>query len=149
MAAGDLAFTGGVYTNFKAEVMKGTFNLLGGTDEKIMLMVGHTADPTHSTVTNVKTSGTELAVSGYTARGAVVPATKSVATTGTAGMFDSTGDVTWASLAVATISHAILYMDTGTDGTSLVIAAWTLAGAPSTGGDYKLVFGANGILRIT
>lgn len=145
MAAGAVT---GVYNSFKERVMEGTFVLdNAGTNVRIALVVGYTPNyTTHNSYADVVAS--EFVGTGYTAKGKLLT-TKTVTATGTVGMFDA-DDVTWTSLAAGsgTPSHAILYLDSGTNSTSYLILAWEL-GVPANGGDYKLTFGSTGLLRIT
>lgn len=144
--AGELAFTNGIYNVFKVEVMRGTFNLTAAAI-KVMLMTGHTPAATHATITAVKASGAEFSGTGYTARGKVFTS-PTLADDGGQGKFDA-ADTVWTSLAAGNgpPSHAIMYLDSGTDGTSIPIMCWVL-GTAANGSNYTLIWGATGILRM-
>jgi hypothetical protein len=73
--------------------------------------------------------------------------------TTTGGAFDA-ADVTFSSLTGDTVVSWVLYMDTGTESTSPLIAYFdTVSGGGAlsfspSGGDFTLVFGASGIFTI-
>lgn len=93
-------------------------------------------------------SANEISATGYTAGGATL-GTKSTAvdTTNDRSEFDA-ADVTWTSLATATITRAALIHWTGTPSTSTIIGSWEIA-TNSNGGNYTLQFNAQGVLHFT
>lgn len=99
------------------------------------------ADPAYS-ATN------EIVASGYTAGGQSIgtPVVSQDDTNDWAKWDDDGTDVSWASLATATIQRAILYDDTTV--TKWLCIIWEIA-TNSNGGDYTLQFGANGILTLS
>ena len=99
------------------------------------------ADPAYS-------STNEIVASGYTATGESigVPVVAQDDTSDFASWDDDGTNVTWTSLATATIQRAILYDDTTVTKWHCII--WEIA-TNSNGGNYTLAFHANGILRIT
>lgn len=98
------------------------------------------ADPAYS-ATN------EIVASGYTAGGASIgtPVVSQDDTNDLAKWDDDGTDVTWTSLATATIQRAILYDDTTTPKYQCII--WEIA-TNSNGGNYTLQFSANGMLTL-
>lgn len=93
-------------------------------------------------------STNEIVASGYTAGGAAVstPVVTQDDTNDWAKWDDDGSNITWSSLATATIQRAILYDDTTATKWHLII--WEIA-TNSNGGDYTLTFGANGIATIS
>ena len=147
MAQGD----GFIYNNFKEQLMEEIFNLSSGADTiKLTLHTGYTPDiDAHVQWSNV--SGTEYGTAdGYTAGG------KTLANQDTTqddandrGVFDA-DNVVWTSLGALTPdtpSHAILWDDTSPN--DELICYWVIGTTATTGGDYTLSFGANGIILLT
>ena len=89
----------------------------------------------------------EIVASGYTAGGAAVstPAVTQDDTNNLAKWDDDGTNITWSSLATATILEARLYDDTTTP--KHVCILWEIA-TNSNGGDYTLQFHADGILTL-
>ncbi len=89
----------------------------------------------------------EIVASGYTAAGELVATP--VVTQDDAndwGKWDDDGsNITWTSLATATILEAHLYDDTTV--TKWILILWEIA-TNSNGGDYTIQFGANGIMTL-
>lgn len=92
-------------------------------------------------------STNEIVASGYTAGGQSIgtPVVSQDDTNDWAKWDDDGTDVTWSSLATATIQRAILYDDTTATKWHCII--WEIA-TNSNGGDYTLAFGANGIMTL-
>ena len=144
MAEGDA----GTYNNFKEQVLLGNYNLgSGGNTIKVALMSGYTPNiDTHQVWSDI--SASQASGAGYTAGGATLGSqTVTQDNTNDRGVFDG-ADVTYTGLNVGTPSHAVMYKDTGTGSTSLLMFYWEL-GRPSNGGDYTLVWNAVGIATIT
>lgn len=145
MAEGDAH----IYRSFKKRLMDGTFNL-GSDSIKCILVSGYTLDEdVHDAYGDV--SADEITDASYSAATLSSLSVTSTGTgTGTAckGKWDA-ADVTFASLTGTDPNYAILYDDavTGTIADSL-IGAWELTTA-TNGGDYKLQWNANGIIRIS
>jgi len=93
-------------------------------------------------------STNEIVASGYTATGAAVstPAVTQDDTNDWAKWDDDGSNITWSSLATATIQRAILYDDTTATKYQCII--WEIA-TNSNGGDYTIQFGANGIMTLS
>jgi hypothetical protein len=94
------------------------------------------------------TTTNEIVASGYTAGGATVatPAVTQDDTNDWAKWDDNGSDITWSSLATATILEARLYDDTITPKDVCIL--WEIA-TNSNGGDYTIQFGANGIMTLS
>jgi hypothetical protein len=140
MAEGDyLSFN---YT--KGEFQNGNIDLVNDTI-KIALI---NATPNIDTWDDFADVTNEIVASGYTAGGATL-GTKSVTVddTNDRAAFDC-ADITWASLATATITAAVVYKDTGTPATSTLIG-WFEIATNSNGGNYTLQVNANGLLLFT
>lgn len=92
-------------------------------------------------------STNEIVASGYTATGQSIgtPVVTQDDTNDWAKWDDDGTDVTWSSLATATIQRAILYDDT--TGTKYLCIIWEIA-TNSNGGDYTLQFNTNGMLTL-
>lgn len=141
MAEGDAH----VVNNFKEQLMLKSIDLVNDTIKVALYTDAYAAGqidgaaPAYS-VTN------EVVASGYTAGGASL-ATKAVAQddTNDRASFDA-ADVTWNSLATATIQRAIMYDDTTATKWHMII--WEIA-TNSNGGNYTLAWNANGILLLS
>lgn len=91
-------------------------------------------------------SASEIAASGYTAGGATVAnlaTSRNDVNDRTEIDFDP---VQWTNLATATISHAILYKDTGTPSTSTIVMA--IEAPNSNGNNYQISPPASGGLHL-
>jgi hypothetical protein len=140
MAEGDCI----VLNNFKEQMLLKTVDC--NTDVfKVALYSVALASPDGADIAYSATN--EIVASGYTAGGATV-ATPVVTQddSGNLAKWDDDGsDITWASLATATILEARLYDDT--TATKWVLLLWEIA-TNSNGGNYTLTFGANGIMTV-
>lgn len=145
MAEGD----GHVYQSFKLKLMQKIIDLKNDTI-KCALVHGHTLDEDDDD-TWADISADEITDASYSAATlAGLTAVESGTGTGTAAKAKwDANDVTFASLTGTDPNYAILYDDsvTGTAADPL-IAAFELTTA-TNGGDYKLQWNANGILRIS
>jgi len=142
MAEGDITF----YNNYKEALMNGAAPDLDTDTIKVALVTAHTPDiDAHDFFDDV--SGDEVSGTGYTAGGEAL-GSKSVTQDNVddEGVFDA-ADVTWTGLDVGTPSHAIIYEDTGTPGTSTLIAYMEISTA-SNGGNYTIQWAAEGIINI-
>lgn len=145
MAEGD----GHVYQGFKVKLMQKIVDLVNDTI-KVALVSGHVLDEDGDVLWS-DISADEITDASYAA---ATLAGKSVTASGTGsgtavkGKWDAS-DVTFSSLTGTDPNYAILYDDsvTGTAADPL-IAAFELTKS-TNGGDYKLQWNANGILRIS
>jgi hypothetical protein len=143
MAEGDAH----VFNNFKEQLLLKTIDC--NTDVFKMALYSDVfaaadidgADPAYS-ATN------EIVATGYTAGGESIgtPVVAQDDTNDRASWDDDGTNVTWSSLAAATIQQGILYDDTTV--TKWYCIAWEIA-TNSNGGDYTLAFHANGILLVS
>lgn len=143
MAEGDITF----YNSFKSALLNGTAPDLDSDTIKVALLENHTPDiDAHEFWDDV--SADEVSGTGYTAGGVTLGgATVTADTTDDEGVFDA-NNASWAGLNVGVdISHAIIYEDTGTPGTSRLIANVEIS-TPSNGGDYAIAWNAEGIINI-
>lgn len=141
MAEGDAI----VLNNFKEQLLLKTIDC--DTDSfKVALYSVALASPDGADI--AYSASNEIVASGYTATGAAVATP--VVTQDDAndwGKWDDDGsNITWSSLATATIVEARLYDDT--TATKWVLILWEIA-TNSNGGDYTIQFGANGIMTIS
>lgn len=135
-----------VYNNFKKNIMNGGIDL--DTDTIKVALVTSTYTPNEDTHEFFSSVTNEVTGTGYTAGGATL-ANKTVTadTTDNEGVFDA-DDVTWASSTI-TARGAVVYKSTGTAGTSPLIAYIDFTtDKVSTGGDFKITWGAEGIVNL-
>lgn len=94
-------------------------------------------------------SGNEITVTGYTAGGkALTGLTITTNDTGDYGKWDA-NDVTWTSLATATITAALLYDDTLTTPVAKGLLAKMEIATNSNGGNYTISWAAGGIAQLS
>lgn len=143
MAAGDAH----VVNNFKEQLLLKTIDCNSDTFKIALYSDAYAAgqidgaDPAYS-ATN------EIVASGYTATGQSIgtPVVAQDDTNDRASWDDDGTDVTWTSLATATIQRAILYDDTTAIKWLCII--WEI-GTNSNGGNYTLQFAATGMLLLS
>lgn len=141
MAEGDAIVT----NNFKEQLLLGVIDC--DTDAfKVALYSVAVASPDGAAPAYTTTN--EIVVSGYTAGGEAVVAPVVAQDDGNdwANWDDDGSNITWSSLATATILEATLYDDTTTP--KHIVLFWEIA-TNSNGGDYTIQFGANGILTLS
>ena len=151
MAEGD----GVLYNAFKLNLLNGKFNLANGGDDVIVtLHTGYTPDiDAHTIWGDTGVSTTEYGTgSGYTAGGKTL-ANQATAQDNTNDLANyDADDVTWTALGAltpATPSHAILWDDTQASPVDPLMCYYELGATATNGGDYKLQWHVNGILRVT
>jgi hypothetical protein len=141
MAEGDAT----VWNNFKEQLLLKTIDCDSDTFRVALYSVTQTppdgAAPAY-TATN------EIVASGYTATGQSIgtPVVAQDDTNNRASWDDDGTNVTWTSLATATIVEACLYDDT--TATKWRCISWEIA-TNSNGGDYTLAFHANGMALVS
>lgn len=137
------------YNRAKSGFLQADFNLNATDDVKVGLVTStYTVNiDTHEDWADITN---ELSGTGYTAGGAAL-ANEAVTkdTTDDEGVFDA-DDVTWSSIDAGTADAAILYKNTGTPATSLLIAYIDSGGFPivTNGGDLTIQWNAEGILNL-
>ncbi len=142
MAEGD--FT--PYNFFKGQLAQANVDLASATI-KMMLLASYTPNiDTHTYKSDIDAS--EVALTNYTAGGATLT-TKAVTvnTTNDRAEWDF-DNVTWTLLGAGAVSHAVLYVDTGSAATSILIGYVELTKQPN-GADYSVLVGANGALWLS
>ena len=143
MAEGDITLT----NQLKAWWLGGIVDL--DTDTiKVALVNGYTfnADNNHG---YANFSANEISATGYSAGGATLTGlTITTNDTGDYGKWDA-ANVTWASLAAATITAALIYDDTMTAPVADGLLAEVEIGTNSNGGNYSINWNAGGIIQIS
>ncbi len=118
---------------------------LSGKTIKVMLV---NATPNIDTWANKSDVTGEIVATGYTAGGKTVGTfTFTENDTNDRGEWDFP-DITWTSLATATIAFAVFYYDSGTPSTS-VVAGWMESQTDSNGGDYTVQINTNGFTHLS
>lgn len=120
---------------------------VAGSNLKVMLLSdSHTQDPdTQEFIDDVSTN--EISGSGYSAGGATVSSPVSqVDHSNDIGKLDA-NDVTWSGL-TADFRYAAVYIDSGDDTTSRIIAIYDLGAQSVSGANYTIQWGSNGLLTI-
>lgn len=144
MAEGDAT----AYNHFLEQLLLGNIALVADTINMVLIGNGYAFDRTGNPgYANI--SANEITAAGYTAKGLSL-ATKTVVQNDTANnaKYDA-ADLTWTSLAATTIAHAILFDETVTAPVAdPLLIRWEIS-TNSNGGDYKLVFHANGIALLS
>lgn len=141
MAEGDAT----VYNHAKEQFLLGNIDLVADTLKMILLGSGYSFSP-DGNPGYASVSANEITGAGYTAGGKTL-GTKTVTQNDTAdnAKFDA-ADVTWTSLATATIAHAVLWDDTPTAPVAdPLLIRWEIA-TNSNGNDYTLQFAGTGVL---
>lgn len=141
MAEGDAL----VHNNFKQQLFQKTIDCDSDTFRVALYSVALNSPDGADTAYS---ASNEIVASGYTATGAAVgaPVVTQDDTNNWAMWDDNGSNVTWTSLATATILEARLYDDT--TATKWLLIMWAIA-TNSNGGNYTLAFSANGIARIS
>lgn len=142
MANGDVT----LFTQAKKNLGNGSLDWDTTNTLKVMLVntgIGATQRDTWEDKADV---AGEVSLTNYTARGvAITPSAPSV--TGTEAFYDAT-DAAWTNLGAGTVSHGIIYEDTGVDATSLLYAYVELTTQPN-GGNYTIAWNASGVFKIS
>lgn len=139
-----------VYNRFKMGLLQGDYDL-SSTGDTIKVSL-HTSSytPNQDTHEDFADVTNQLSGTGYTAGGNALSG-KSVTqdNTDNEGVFDAT-DVTWSSINAGTAAGHILYKDTGTPGTSLLMFYDDTGGYPvtTTGADLVIQWDSEGIINI-
>ncbi len=134
-----------IYNSFKGR-LDGSIDWDSDTINIMLVTDVYTPDiDTHLFIDDVSN---EITGTGYTAGGAVLAnASIAIDTTNDLAKYDG-DDVIWASSTI-TAYGAVIYKDTGTPSTSPLVAYIDFgADKSSSGGDFKIVWDANGIFTI-
>jgi len=146
-----MAETAYVFSKFPKNLMKGKFGDLSnaGVVVKCLLMTSSASisQENWETLTDVNTDGHEVSGDGYTTGGAEAT-TKAVTEATKVTTFDA-DNVTWTSSTI-TARYSILYLSTGTAGTSYLIGYADFdVDKSSSSGDFTVQWDASGILTLT
>ncbi len=138
MAEGDVTHP----NHFKYMLLQAYLN---GKTVKAMLV---NATPNIDTWENKDDVTGEISATGYTAGGKTLGAfTFTENDTNDRGEWDFP-DLTWTSLATATINNIVFYYNSGVASTSVVIG-WMESATNSNGGDYTVQINANGFTHLS
>lgn len=135
-----------IYNSFKKNIMNGSIDL--DTDTIKVALVTSSYTPNQDTHEDFADVTNEVSGTGYTAGGASL-ANKAVTADNTdnEGVFDA-DDVTW-STSTITARGAVIYKDTGTPSTSLLICYLDFGSdKTSTAGNFTIAWNAEGILNL-
>lgn len=136
-----------IQNTFKQHIMNGGIDLDTDTIKVMLLSSSHTQNiDTHEYIDDV--SANEVSGTGYSAGGAAIGSkVVSVDDTDDEGVFDG-ADVTWSSSTI-TARYAAIYKDTGTPGTSPIIAILDFGSdQSSSAGDFTIQWNSEGILNL-
>lgn len=135
-----------VYNSFKRDIMNGGINLSSDTIKVALVTSSYVADQdVHDNFDDITN---EVSGTGYTAGGATL-ANKAVTADNTdnEGVFDA-DDVTWGTSTI-TARGAVVYKSTGTASTSKLICYIDFGSdKTSTGGNFTITWGAEGIVNL-
>lgn len=135
-----------IFNAFKANIMNGGIDL--DTDTIKVALVTSTFAPNIDTEEDFADVTNEVSGTGYTAGGAALAnKTVSIDDTDDEGVFDA-DDVTWSSSTI-TARGAVVYKDTGTPATSLLICYLDFGSdKSSSSGNFTIQWGSEGILNL-
>lgn len=140
-----------VFNRFKFGLGQEDFNLAEANDDLQVSLHTSTYTANQDTDLDFADVSNELSGTGYTAGGAdLASQTWTQDDTDNEAVLDA-ADTAWTGIDAGTASQAILYQNTGTAGTSLLIAHIDTGGFPvvTNGGDLTIQWNAEGILNIT
>lgn len=92
-------------------------------------------------------TGTDEFVSDLTGASIIARSGNLAGKTVTGGVFDA-NDLTITAVSGSAFAHVLLYKDTGSDATSVLIANFDVATFTPSGGDVNVVFNASGLFSI-
>lgn len=139
-----------VYNRFKMGILQADYDLKEASDDVQVALVTSTYTLDIDIHEDFADITNELSGTGYTAGGEDIT-TQAVTQDNTddEGVFDGV-DVTWTGINAGTAARAIVYQNTGTPATSLLIGAIDSGGFPITtnGGDLTIQWATEGILNV-
>lgn len=138
MAEGDITFT----NHFKEQLLLKAIDMDSDTF-KVVLLNGYSITP-DGNLGYADLTG-EISASGYTAGGATLGSLAVAQDDANNRASWDAADVTWTSLATATITAAAIYDDTVTTPVADPIVCFIEIATNSNGGNYTLQWNANGI----
>lgn len=135
-----------IYNSFKAYIMDGSLDL--DLDTIKVALVTSTYTPNQDTHEDFADVTNEVTGTGYTAGGeALANKAVTIDDTDNEGVFDA-DDVTWTSSTI-TARGAVVYKDTGTAATSLLICYLDFTtDQSSSAGDFTIQWNAEGIVNL-
>lgn len=143
MAEGDITFA----NQAKAWLLGGLIAL--DTDTiKVALVNGYSFDPDNNHG-YANFSSNEITATGYTAGGKTLAGLTITTNDGSDYAMWDANDVTWSSLATATITAALLYDDTMTTPVADGLLAKMEIGTNSNGGNYTISWAGGGIAQLS
>ena len=137
-----------IYNRFKQGILAGDYDLDNASVEVKVALVTSAYSPDIDTHEDYADITNEVTGTGYTAGGKLL-ANKAVTkdTTDDEGVFDA-DDVSWTSSTI-TARGAVVYVDTGTDSTSLLIAYFDFGeDKSSSSGTFTIQWNAEGIINV-
>ena len=146
-----MAVTAYIFSKFPENLMKGKFGDLSSAEVTVKcLLMTSDADISQEdweTLTDVNDDTNEVSGTGYDAGGAEAK-TKAVTEATKVTTFDA-DDATWTSSTI-TARYSVLYLSTGTAGTSYLIGYADFgADKSSSSGDFTVAWDDSGILTLT
>lgn len=135
-----------IYNSFKAYIMDGSIDLDTDTIDVMLVTSSYTPDQDlHEDKADVTN---EVSGTGYTAGGqALASKAVTIDDTDNEGVFDA-ADVTWSSSTI-TARGAVIYKDTGTAATSLLVCYLDFTSdQSSSAGDFTIQWNSEGILNL-
>jgi len=135
-----------IWNAFKANIMNGGIDL--DTDDIKVALVTSSFSPNQDTEEDFADVTNEVTGTGYTADGAsLANDAVSIDDTDNEGVYDA-DDVTW-STSTITARGAVVYYDTGTAATSLLICYLDFTtDQSSSAGDFTIAWNTEGILNL-
>lgn len=135
-----------IYNSFKANIMNGNIDL--DTDTIKVALVTSAYTPNQDAHEDFADVTNEVTGTGYTADGeALASKAVTIDDTDNEGVFDA-ADVTWSSSTI-TARGAVIYKDTGSAATSLLICYLDFGSdQSSSAGDFTIQWNSEGILNL-
>lgn len=135
-----------IYNSFKRDIMNGSIDL--DTDVIKVALVTSAYTVNQDTHVDFGDITNEVVGTGYTARGGALDnKTVTVDNTDNEGVFDA-DDETWATSTI-TARGAVIYLDSGVDATSYLIAYLDFTtDQTSSSGNFTIQWGTEGILNL-
>ena len=141
MAEGDCT----VYNNTKEQIHLALLDFAGDTFKIILLGAGYALDP-DGNPNYAAVVGDEITAAGYSAGGETLTALTITQDDANDRASWDAADITWISLGITVVDHAIIYDDTPTAAPAAdpLMCHFEVATDPN-GGNYAISFHANGI----
>ncbi|QEM40915.1 MAG: hypothetical protein [Phage AS32] len=136
------------YGNSFVSLFNGEIDFTGGAVKTALLVPGHTPDlDTHNYFDDV--AADEVSGTGYT-QGGLILGTPSVTYNGATNLLTIDGDNAVWDPSTVSAGFALVYLDTGTDSTSPLIALLNFEGTiSSNNGPFTVTWDAAGIATVT